>query len=1047
VTGFAELFWRLLANVRIDERPRFLYFAGLFTLITLAQTLGLAGTEALFLSELGAEGLPLTFIVASLGTVLASVIYAVRVGVERNDLILQNMSLTCVVVLFLASWGVPQHGVWALPFLYTLWLATQTIFQNHFWTFSGDYFDRLSSKRLVPLFTLGSSLGGALGGLLGALLAWLVGPLSLLVGWGVGLVALALMLRLGKRPLRRWGPIALEEADETSVSGMRRALRFLGTSNLARWLVVAALGMVLAFYLAQYLYSGIFVERYSDAVSLAIFLSLFLAITNAIEIGFELGLTPRLIRLLGVPGANLVHPGVMLLSFVFLASNFGLAAGLFARMSRELLDNAVAAPIRSLMQNAIPARFRGRVRAFLEGMVVYAGMAVAGLVLLLFEAPSPLWLCLIGGVASLVYLFAGWRARHAYLWTLVEQLRAGRLDFGPEGEILGSWEAGRLAQLWEATLADEQRWPSASLTQLIPMLAEKGILDPLVRAASHPNSEVRRASVAALARAGGPSVAGPLALALDDPNEAVRLAALRGLVQAGPEGFLESRIEDLLHNDLDPSVRAEAAAVVGEAGHEILAKMIASPHVVEAVAALRMAPPALLEPALSRLTAAEPRIRAAALECVAHIATEAPLEVEQLLEFLRDDDARVRAAAALVLRNIDDDEALRALAGCVTDPSNDVQLTAEIMLAGLGSEGVAAVEPYLGSESERAVESALRTVARSSVPDARQILAFELRRRVGQMWWNMGAYQILPGDPSPASRFLRLVVRDAMMRERRLAFTTLELLENPDVIQKVERELWVGTSLSRADALDVLSNLGDRQAASLLVLLHETGPLDERLQIASQLVALPKSLAEVLAAAHRSELRWLRLAALAHDPVEGELPPEEESMERLLALKRVSLFSNLSLEQLEAVNQVTEEAEYLPGEIILREGEHGEMLYLLLEGSVEFFKDYGKPHQRELGQMHGVAYFGEMAILDNSERSATCVALDHARLLTLDGPSLKTLILQMPEMSFAIFPTLTERLRGAEDELSKARERLGKIDEGQAPPDADTPEADAGGTT
>jgi hypothetical protein len=1023
VVGRTELFWHLLGDVRADERSRFLFFAALFTLITLAQTLGLAGTEAIFLSTLGAGSLPKTFIIASLGTVAASVVYAWRVGEVRNDLILFRMILVCVALLVAATWATGYYWLFTLPFLYTLWLATQTIFQNHFWTFSGDYFDRLSNKRLVPLFTLGSSAGGAVGGLLGALLAWLVGPVSLLVGWAVVLAATAVLLRAARRPLRRWGPLALEEADETSVSGLRQALRFLRTSKLARWLVVAALGMVLAFYLAQYLYSDIFVGEYHDAVSLAVFLSLYLAITNAIEIAFELGLTPRLIRLLGVPGANLVHPAIMFLSFGFLATSYGMVAGIFARVSRELLDNAVAAPVRSLIQNAIPARFRGRVRAFLEGMVVYAGMAVAGVVLLLFETPSPLWLCAFGAVASLVYLFASWRARRAYLATLLDQLRAGRLDLGPAGESLGAWEAERLAELWEAALAEAHRWPSASLTQLVPVLAEKGILDPLVRAASHPSSEVRRASVAALASAGGPSVAGPLALALDDPDAGVRLAALRGLARSGPDGFVESRIDDLLQ-DLDPRVRAEAACLAGERGRDILAKMIASPHAADAVAALRMAPAELLDPALERVRAPEPRVRAAALECVARIAHEMPLEMSELLELMRDPDARVRRATALVLANVDDEEALGTLARCVTDPSSEVQQAAELLLAGLGGAGVAAVEPYLGSESERTVESALRTVARSGVSDARQIVAFELRRRVGQMWWSLGAYQLLPRDRSIPARFLRLVFRDVMLRERRLAFKALELLENPAVIQKVERELHVGTSLSRADALEVLSNLGDRQAASLLVLVHEAVPLEERLRIVSGLVVMPANLDEVLTAARRSELRWLRLAAQAYDPQGDETPLEEDTMQRLLALKRVGLFSHLSLEQLEAVNQVTQEAEYLAGEIILREGEPGEKLYLLLEGEVEIVKDHGTPHQRTLAEMSAVSYFGEMAILDSALRSATCVARSQARLLTLDGASLKALILQMPEISFAIFPTLTTRVRAAEARLSEVESRL-----------------------
>ncbi len=1024
MSGRAEPLWRLLPDVRADERSRFLFFAGLFTLITLAQTLGLVGSEALFLARLGVERLPATFILAAAATVVASMLYALRVGSVRNDTILLQMLVASVALLALFTWAAETGRTWGLYLLFCAYFATQTILQNHFWTFSGDYFDRLSAKRLVHLFTIGSSLGGAIGGLLGAVAASQGGAVVLLVGWAIGLLAVAVMVRAGRRPLRRWGPLELHEADETSMEGMRAALRFLGSSPLSRWLVCSALGMVLAYYLAQYLYSGIFVERFGNEVELAIFLSLLLAITNAVEIVFEVSVTPRLIRLQGVPGANLAHPFVTLLSFVFLAASYGLASGVFARLSREMLDNAVAAPIRSLMQNAIPSRFRGRMRAFLEGMVVYAGMAVAGLVLLILEDPPVLWLCAAGVAASLVYLGAGLRARRAYLDTLVGQLKAGRLDLGGDGETLGTWEASRLAELWEAALLASSPWPSSSLGQLVRTLADKGILDPLVRAASHPSADVRRSSLAALASTGDRSVAGPLALALDDPDAGVRLAALRGLARARVDpGFFETRVDELLQ-DFDPNVRAEAAAMAGERGREILAKMIGSPVESDAVAALGVAPLKLLDRALERVQASDPRVRAAALECAARLAEEAPLELGALLDLLADPDASVRRAAVLLLAGYEDSEARRALAGCLTDPSLDVQFAAESVLVDLGEAGVAVVQPLLGAENERAVLGALRVVARAGTSEADQVLAAETRRRVARLWWHVWSYQLLPAEGSVAQRFLRTVVRDGMLREQRLAFGTLELLENETVIQKVQRELQVGTSLSRADALEVLSNLGDRQTARLLVLVHDSGSLEERIREVGRLVPLPADLGEILALARRSEVRWLRMAAQALEPQPGDPPPQEETMQRLLALKSVELFANLSLEQLEAVSQVTQEVEYLPGEIILREGEHGETLYLLLEGEVEIVKDHGTPHARTLKEVVPVDYFGEMAILDSAPRAATAVARTHARLLTLDGGGLKSLILQIPEISFAIFPVLTARVRKAERRLSEVESSL-----------------------
>ena len=52
--GLTNLFWRLFPDVRLQERSRFLFFAGLAALISLAQTLGLTGAEVLFLAEAGA---------------------------------------------------------------------------------------------------------------------------------------------------------------------------------------------------------------------------------------------------------------------------------------------------------------------------------------------------------------------------------------------------------------------------------------------------------------------------------------------------------------------------------------------------------------------------------------------------------------------------------------------------------------------------------------------------------------------------------------------------------------------------------------------------------------------------------------------------------------------------------------------------------------------------------------------------------------------------------------------------------------------------------
>src|SRR5262245_26708397 len=147
-----EYFWRLLPAVRRPERSRALFFTALIAVVLGAQTVGLAGSEALFLARLSARELPLAFVIASLAAVGGSAIYAVIVGRTRNDTLFAAMLLGAGALLAAVPIAVPEPGTRGLFALIAAYYLTQCIFANHFWTFAADYFDTLTSKRLVPVF-------------------------------------------------------------------------------------------------------------------------------------------------------------------------------------------------------------------------------------------------------------------------------------------------------------------------------------------------------------------------------------------------------------------------------------------------------------------------------------------------------------------------------------------------------------------------------------------------------------------------------------------------------------------------------------------------------------------------------------------------------------------------------------------------------------------------------------------------------------------------------------------------------------------------------
>jgi HEAT repeat protein len=1013
MSAVSDSFWRLLRDVRPHERQRFVFFGGLLLLGSVAQTLGLVGVESLFLARFGVERLPLVFIAASLSTVLGSLVYAAWVGRSRNDELFVRMLAVAALVLAGAGLAVLSGLDTPIPPLFCLYFLFQAVFMNHFLTFAVDYFDSAASKRLFPLFTIGASVGGAAGGALGVGLARSVGTRYLVIGWALTFAACALLVRLARRRLRRWGPLDLEETDETSVEGIRGALRYLRASALGRALVLSALGMVLALFVGQYLYSQIFVEAFPHPGDLASFFGVYLAVTNVIEIGVGLTLTPWLIRRLGVASANLVHPVLTFLSYAGLFLNQGLASGIIARVNKELIDNSMGFPVRSLVYNAMPVRLRGRMRAFLEGIVVYAGMSGAGALLLLLGRPDPVWLCAAGAAAAVVFLLANLLARREYVRSLVSQLRTGRLDLSEIGNEIGNWEAARLAELWEEMLQREGARPSRALLEIIPHLAQRGIVAPLVRELAHPSPQVRRTCVLALAGVEGPEVDAALEAVRADPEPGVRLAALRAAQRRGATGEAAARA---LLDDPTPEVRAEAAAGAGEPGLAVLREMAGSADPRSATCALGVAPAALLDAVRARFDDPDPAVRAAALEAGARISDEPPLAEEQVLEAARHADARVRRAAVLLLGNLEGDEARSALASALADPAAEVAASAETLLGGLGRDGAEAAAPQLHSDLERAVVRALGVLAAT---ESRDRLTVQLRERVCQLWYQVVAFQELPEGSALGERFLRAAYQDAILRSLRLCFRILELLEDRSVIRKVERSLRHASTRLRGDALEVLSNLGDRVAAQLLVLLHERTPLHDKIRAVERLVPVPRSSEDVIDASLRSDLRFVRMGARACALLGDEGAVEEDTMVQLLALKQVPLFSQLSLEQLEAVLRVASEREYTEGEVICHEGDPGDVLFILVEGRVDFYKGFGKPTEHRLGTYTEGSYFGEMAILDDESRTATAVAAQPTRLLCLAGDSLKELILQMPQISFEILRVLTARVRAAEARLAE----------------------------
>ena len=144
---------------------------------------------------------------------------------------------------------------------------------------------------------------------------------------------------------------------------------------------------------------------------------------------------------------------------------------------------------------------------------------------------------------------------------------------------------------------------------------------------------------------------------------------------------------------------------------------------------------------------------------------------------------------------------------------------------------------------------------------------------------------------------------------------------------------------------------------------------------------------------------------------------------RIQGLKTFPLLSRLRDEDLALLAEVMEERHFPAGTEILREGEEGDEMFLLLSGDVDVLKTtpYGDPYVTASLKDSYQCSFGEMALIDRGERSATILAKTDCRTLSIDHEDFQRFCREYPnvgiELLMSISATLVRNLRAENENL------------------------------
>jgi CRP-like cAMP-binding protein len=138
-------------------------------------------------------------------------------------------------------------------------------------------------------------------------------------------------------------------------------------------------------------------------------------------------------------------------------------------------------------------------------------------------------------------------------------------------------------------------------------------------------------------------------------------------------------------------------------------------------------------------------------------------------------------------------------------------------------------------------------------------------------------------------------------------------------------------------------------------------------------------------------------------------------------LKQAAIFADLDEGELQRVAEVCRELKFQGAETVFKEGEPGNRLYIIAEGEVRISRNIPGSGEEALAVLKKGSVFGEMAILDRSERSTDAIANADSVLLTISRSDFELLMDFNRDIAYkvlwAVVRLLSSRLRTTNDNL------------------------------
>jgi len=958
------------------------------------------------------------------------------------------------------------YSTFLILIIYPVSYLSKTILFLTFWTLANDIYHSDEAKRGFPLVAAWGFVGGLTGACAARLLLEKVDAAMII---GLWIIAYLIGWFLSRKATKQYWVKLLKKEESVQAAGRGNLFRGMVSVldiKLIRLISVLYFCVFVAVFMQDYMFWKRSSLLFPTSNALASFQFTFYLMYAFITIMGLRFVVPSMIYKWGFTRIFLILPftlfsGSVLMMIMILAGagqqvQFMVFAAI--QFARYVVFENTFSPIYQMFFAAVPREKRGRAKTFLEGIIKPFAIMITGLILIPIDKVHN-GIVIIIGITSIVMIRVVFRLRKTYMEALMPQIRS----FDATQEIIskiGSYRDLKIVSLLKeyshSTDVDVRSLCVKILSNDGSRRAFKIVVDIFENESDKAVKEIVARSLAHFSMNDAKPFVEKL---LNDDNPRIRANTLYSINQMEClwKRQLKSTIAPMIFEN-NPRIQIEAARYIWAMGDEGNNAAVIN----------------LLE---SLCISKNSNKRSAGIFLIGALKPERWEAL--LLENLQSASLQVFGKCVdVIFRSSSKETRLRTLEIVERMSRNHISLTGKI-LQRIGMPAFDVVVDFLrNAHNQRMIVELIHALRMATEPgrtDSERIVVDKetkaavvdlIRKDLEQVyldsftWWRFLKKSADRQVDEPMAA-LEDALRDQLLRVCERALDVMVLLDKDGIMSAVGRDLDLKDYTQRLDAAEIIESLSESLLAPFIVPILRSDEWEDIAKIGKgrfhfeddassdnahyfvgsknkwvcfcALYYLLKSLGRN----RLVELEKTILLTLQLDPniylsraacellpnpgspgFKGNVVETFELLERVMALKKTSLFHSIPAEKLMGLAEITRSMSYKAGTLISREGEVSDHLYIVRKGGLKIVKSKNNI-KTILTILHAGETYGEIGLFNQAPRSASAIAQEDCEVWVIQRSSLKKFLLEMPEIAYNFLEVFSEKLRKNSEEVAQ----------------------------